>query len=255
MERIMSLSGCNAIVTGGAQGIGRACVEALIDSGARVAIADLKLAEGTATAAAFPDKAIAIECDVADPKSVTGMIDRAEKELGPITILVNNAGIAIGEDFLSVSVESFQKVLSVNLLGSFVATQTVAKRMIAQGLKGSIVNMSSINAVLAIPAIASYCASKGGVAQLTKAAALALAPHGIRVNAVGPGSIMTDMLRGVASDPAAMRNVMSRTPLGRIGDPIEIGNVVAFLASDKSSYITGETIFVDGGRLALNYTV
>jgi glucose 1-dehydrogenase len=255
MERIMSLSGCNAIVTGGAQGIGRACVEALIDSGARVAIADLKLAEGATTAAAFPDKAIAIECDVADPKSVTGMIDRAEKELGPITVLVNNAGIAIGEDFLSVSVESFQKVLSVNLLGSFVATQTVAKRMIAQGLKGSIVNMSSINAVLAIPAIASYCASKGGVAQLTKAAALALAPHGIRVNAVGPGSIMTDMLRGVASDPAAMRNVMSRTPLGRIGDPIEIGNVVAFLASDKSSYITGETIFVDGGRLALNYTV
>jgi len=251
----MSLSGCNAIVTGGAQGIGRACVEALIAEGARVAIADIKLAEATETAAAFPGQAIALDCDVAKPDSIVAMVDRAEAELGPISVLVNNAGIAIGEDFLQTSVESFQKVLSINLVGTFVASQAVAKRMIANGIKGSIVNMSSINAVLAIPTIASYCASKGGVAQLTKVAALALAPHGIRVNAVGPGSIMTDMLRGVAGDPEATRMVMSRTPLGRIGDPSEIGSVVAFLASSKSSYVTGETIFVDGGRLALNYTV
>lgn len=251
----MSLQGRNAIVTGGAQGIGKACVEALIRDGAKVAVADLKLDTARETAAAFPGNAIAIACDVSDGASVAAMVAKAEHDLGPISVLVNNAGIAIGGDFLDLPVESFEKVLAVNLIGTFRVTQLVARRMVAQNLKGSIVNMSSINAVLAIPAIASYCASKGGVAQLTKASALALIPHGIRVNAVGPGSIMTDMMRSVAGDDAAMRVVMSRTPIKRLGDPMEIGEVVAFLAGEKSSYITGETIFVDGGRMALNYTV
>ena len=126
--------------------------------------------------------------------------------------------------------------------------------MVAKGIEGAVVNMSSINAQVAIPAIAAYCASKGGVMQLTKSAALALAPHGIRVNAVGPGSIDTAMMAGVNADPNAMKMVMSRTPMGRVGDPREIGDVVAFLASDKASYITGETIYADGGRLGMNYT-
>lgn len=125
--------------------------------------------------------------------------------------------------------------------------------MVSEGIKGSIVNMSSINAQVSIPTIVSYCASKGGVMQMTKAAALALASHGIRVNAVGPGSIDTDMLASVNSNPDAMKMVLSRTPLGRLGEASEIGSVVAFLASDKASYITGETIYVDGGRLGLNY--
>ena len=125
--------------------------------------------------------------------------------------------------------------------------------MVAKGIAGAIVNMSSINAQVAIPAIAAYCASKGGVMQLTKASALALAPHNIRVNAVGPGSIDTAMMAGVNADPSAMDMVLSRTPLKRIGSPREIGNVVAFLASDKASYVTGETIYVDGGRLGMNY--
>jgi NAD(P)-dependent dehydrogenase (short-subunit alcohol dehydrogenase family) len=115
--------------------------------------------------------------------------------------------------------------------------------------------MSSINQQVAIPAIAGYCASKGGVAQVTKVAALALAPHGIRVNAVGPGSIDTEMMAGVNADPTAWARAMSRTPLQRAGTAREIGDVVAFLASEKATYVTGETIFVDGGRLALNYTV
>ena len=127
--------------------------------------------------------------------------------------------------------------------------------MIAHDIRGAIVNMSSINAQVAIPTIPAYCASKGGIMQLTKAAALSLAPHGIRVNAVGPGSIDTAMMAGVNADEAAMQRVMSRTPLQRVGEPAEIGNIVAFLASDKASYITGETIYADGGRLALNYTV
>jgi len=168
--------------------------------------------------------------------------------------LVNNAGIALPNDFLDYSVEDFEKVIALNLTGYFVATQRAAKAMVANGIEGAIVNMSSINAQVAIPAIPAYCASKGGVTQLTKAAALALAPHNIRVNAVGPGSIDTAMMAGVNANPEAMARVMSRTPLQRVGTPREIGDVVAFLASRKASYITGETINVDGGRLGMNYT-
>ena len=127
--------------------------------------------------------------------------------------------------------------------------------MVAKGIEGTIVNMSSVNAQVAIPTVASYCASKGGVMQLTKAAALALAPHNIRVNAVGPGSIDTAMMASVNADLGAMEMVMSRTPLKRMGTPREIGDVVAFLVSDKASYITGETIYVDGGRIGMNYTM
>ena len=126
--------------------------------------------------------------------------------------------------------------------------------MVEDKIEGAIVNMSSINAQVAIPAIPAYCASKGGVMQLTKAMALALAPHNIRVNAVGPGSIDTEMMAGVNANPEAMKMVMSRTPLKRVGAAREIGDVVAFLASKKASYITGETIYVDGGRIGMNYT-
>jgi NAD(P)-dependent dehydrogenase (short-subunit alcohol dehydrogenase family) len=145
-------------------------------------------------------------------------------------------------------------VIDINVVGVFLATQHAARSMIANNIAGAIVNMSSINAVVAIPTIPAYCASKGAVMQLTKAASLALAPHGIRVNAVGPGSIDTAMMAAVNANPAALQTAMSRTPLKRVGAPKEVGDVVAFLASDKASYITGETIYVDGGRLALNYT-
>jgi NAD(P)-dependent dehydrogenase (short-subunit alcohol dehydrogenase family) len=251
----MDLDGQIAIVTGGAQGIGLGCVRSLVREGARVVIADMKVDVAQAAAREFGDKVIVISCDVSDAKAVTAMVDQAERELGPVSVLVNNAGIALGGDFLELPVEFFEKVLKVNLVGTFQVTQAVARRMVKAKTAGSIVNISSINAVVAIPGIAAYCASKGGIAQLTKAAALALAPHSIRVNAVGPGSIMTDMLKGVAGNEAAMKMVMSRTPIGRIGDTREVGDVVAFLASNKSSYITGETIYIDGGRLALNYTV
>ena len=145
-------------------------------------------------------------------------------------------------------------MIDLNLVGTFAALQRAARAMVDHKIAGAIVNMSSVNAQMAIPTIAAYCASKGGVMQLTKAAALALAPHGIRVNAVGPGSIDTDMMAAVNANPEAMAMVMSRTPLKRIGTPREIGDIVAFLASAKASYITGETIYVDGGRLGLNYT-
>jgi NAD(P)-dependent dehydrogenase (short-subunit alcohol dehydrogenase family) len=195
-----------------------------------------------------------VVCDMSDPKAINSMFDEIETKHGGISVLVNNAGIAMPKPFFETSVEDFRKVIDINLVGVFLAIQRAAKSMIANKIEGAIVNMSSINAVVAIPAIASYCASKGGVMQLTKAASLALAPHGIRVNAVGPGSIDTEMMAGVNANPEAMKMVMSRTPLQRIGSPREIGDVVAFLASPKASYITGETIYVDGGRLGMNYT-
>lgn len=243
-----------AVVTGAARGIGFACAEALAEDGLRIVLADI---DGSAVAAAAErlGALAGFEIDMGDPAAVTDLFDRLETGFGPATVLVNNAGVAMPGDFLSYDLETFQRVISVNLTGVFLATQRAAKTMIDHGIEGAVVNMSSINAQVAIPAIPAYCASKGGVAQFTKVAALALAPHNIRVNAVGPGSIDTEMMAGVNANPEAMARVLSRTPLGRVGAAREIGDVVAFLASAKASYITGETIYVDGGRLGLNYTV
>jgi len=243
-----------ALVTGGARGIGFACAEALAEDGARIVLADIN-GDGVIEAATkLGDGAIGLACDVSDPAQVSALFERIEAEVGPVSTLVNNAGIGRPGDFLEMPVEQFKQVIDVNLTGTFMVLQRAARTMVAKGIKGSVINMSSINAQVAIPTIAAYCASKGGVMQLTKSASLALAPHGIRVNAVGPGSIDTDMLAGVNASPAAMEVVLARTPMKRIGSPREIGDVVAFLASPKASYITGETIYVDGGRLGLNYT-
>ncbi|MEL6219755.1 MAG: SDR family oxidoreductase [Pseudomonadota bacterium] len=243
-----------AIVTGAAQGIGYASAEALAEDGARIVLVDIK-AEALAEAASqLGGDHLAIPCDVGVPDQIAALFDRVEAEAGPVSILVNNAGIALPGDFLDYSLADFQRVLDVNLTGVFLATQRAAKTMVAEKIEGAVVNMSSINAQVAIPAIPAYCATKGGIMQLTKAAALALAPHGIRVNAVGPGSIDTAMMAGVNTNPEAMKRVLSRTPLGRVGSPREVGDVVAFLASKKAAYITGETIYVDGGRLGMNYT-
>ena len=243
-----------ALVTGAAQGIGYACAEALAADGARVVLADINEEGVMAAAERLGGGAVGLACDMGDPAQIAALFDRVEAELGPVSILVNNAGIAAPGDFLETSLEQFRKVIDVNLTGTFLAIQRAARGMVAKGIEGAVVNMSSINAQVAIPSIAAYCASKGGVMQLTKAVALALAPHNIRVNAVGPGSIDTEMMAGVNANPEAMKMVMSRTPLKRVGTPREIGEVVAFLASPKASYITGETIYVDGGRIAMNYT-
>ena len=244
-----------AVITGGAQGIGYACAEAICESGARIVLADIN-ADGVAKAAeTLGHGTVGTTCDMGDPKQVDALFDQIEAEFGAASILVNNAGIALPTPFLETTLDQFQSVIDVNLTGTFQAIQRAAKAMVSKGIEGAIVNMSSINAQVAIPSIAAYCASKGGVMQLTKAAALALAPHNIRVNAVGPGSIDTAMMASVNDNPDAMKMVMSRTPLKRIGSPREIGDVVAFLASDKASYITGETIYVDGGRMGMNYTM
>lgn len=242
-----------ALITGAAQGIGLACAEALVEDGYDVILSDIN-ADGVAETAKKLGALAAISCDMGDLNQIKAMFAQIAQDHGPIHALVNNAGVALPGDFLSYDVETFDKVISINLRGVFVATQMAARVMVENKIEGAIVNMSSINAQLAIPAIPAYCASKGGVMQLTKVAALALAKNNIRVNAVGPGSIDTAMMAGVNANPEAFKTAMSRTPLGRAGDAREIGDVVAFLCSKKASYITGETIYVDGGRMGLNYT-
>ena len=241
-----------ALITGAAQGIGYACAEALKEDGYDVILSDIN--EDGLAEASEKLGAAAIPCDMGDMAQIARMFEAVAASHGPLHALVNNAGVAMPGDFLDYDVETFDKVISINLRGVFLATQRAARMMVEHKIEGAIVNMSSINAQVAIPAIPAYCASKGGVMQLTKVAALALAKHNIRVNAVGPGSIDTAMMAGVNANPEAFKVAMSRTPLGRAGSAREIGDVVAFLCSQKSSYITGETIYVDGGRLGLNYT-
>ncbi len=257
----MSLENKVAIVTGGANGIGLAVARRFAKDGARVVVADIDEDAGSrAVEEVGAHGAVRfVRCDVGDKADVANLVAATVQSWGSIDVLVSNAGIVHGADFLAIEEADFDRVIRVNLKGMFLVGQAVARQMVNQiedgGTPGAIVNMSSINAVVAIGNQVPYSASKGGVMQLTKVMALSLAPYGIRVNAIGPGSIMTEMLASVAHDKAAKTRVLSRTPLGRIGDPSEIASVAAFLADDDASYVTGQTIYVDGGRLPLNYTV
>lgn len=247
------LSGRVCIVTGGAQGIGEACVRRFAREGALVVIADIDDAKGQALATEL--QASYVHCDVGDKAQVDMLVQHTVELHGRIDVLVSNAGIFKAADFLDVAEADFDAVLRVNLKGAFLIGQAVAREMAKVG-SGAIVNMSSVNGVLAIPNIASYNVSKGGINQLTRVMALALAGIGIRVNAVAPGTIATELAaRAVLTSEAAKQKIMSRTPLKRLGTPEEIADVVAFLASDAASYMTGEIVVVDGGRMALNYTV
>jgi NAD(P)-dependent dehydrogenase (short-subunit alcohol dehydrogenase family) len=255
----MKLSGKVAIVTGAAHGIGLAIARRYVAEGADVVIADVDAAAGSAAARALGESCRFSSADVGDAQAVERLVADACEAFGALDILVNNAGIVHAADFLELKEADFDRVLRVNLKGAFLVGQAAAHRMVEQVKAGrppgAIINMSSVNAVLAIPNQAPYCVSKGGLAQLTKVMALSLAPYGIRVNAIGPGSIMTDILKSVATDRETKRRLLARTPLGRIGVPDEVAAVAAFLASDDASYVTGQTVYADGGRLGLNYTV
>ena len=255
-----NLDGKIAIVTGGAQGIGYAIAKRLLQDGCRVAIADIDKPKGAAAVADLEDFGPIhyFHTDVASRLDVHNLVAGVLDLWGDIDILVNNAGIVHNADFLDIAESDFDRVLDVNLKGAFLTGQAVARYMVEKvkdgGPAGAIVNMSSINGTVAIPNQVPYCVSKGGINQLTKVMALSLAPHGIRVNAVGPGSIMTEMLAAVNNDPAARNRILSRTPLGRIGDAAEVAAIVSFLASRDAGYMTGEIVHADGGRLAMNYT-
>ena len=250
----MKLANKVALVTGGAHGIGLAIAKRYVAEGASVTIADIDSTAGQAAADALgPAKCRFIAADVGNAGDAENAVAATCQAFGGLDILVNNAGIIHGADFLELKEADFDRVLRVNLKGAFLVGQAAARRMVRQveagRTPGAIINMSSINAVVAIPNHAPYCVSKGGLDQLTKVMALALAPYRIRVNAIGPGSIMTDILKAVATDREAKRRLLARTPLGRIGDPDEIAAVAVFLASQDASYVTGQTIYADGGRL------
>ena len=254
MDTPQRLKGRRALVTGAARGIGFAIAERFTAEGAQVTLVDLLEDAGRAAAARLPNASFAA-ADVSRSDDVRRVVADMLAQDPRIDILVNNAGILHGCEFLDLAEEDFDRVLRVNVKSMFLLGQAVAKSMVAGGVKGSIVNMSSVNAVLAIPTQVTYTVSKGAVNQLTKVMALALAPHGIRVNAIGPGTIATEMTRRVQTDADVHRRIMSRTPLGRLGQPSEIAAVAAFLASDDASYLTGQTLYPDGGRLGLNYTM
>lgn len=263
------MAGRVVIVTGAARGIGLACVRRFLGDGYRVVLADRDEHEVKAALAdldAAEGRAIAVHCDVSDKLSVHNLLAETLSSFGEIHTVINNAGIAKPGGALDLSERDFDRVLAVNLRGAFLVSKYIAKYFIEtlnadddrSGIHDpnfSIINMSSINAKVALPDYLAYCVSKGGMNQMTKAMALELAPYGVRVNAIGPGSVKTDMLGSVLGDSAAMNKIRARTPLGRVAQPEEIASVAAFLASEDASYMTGECLYVDGGRLSLNYTM
>jgi len=198
---------------------------------------------------------LAVQMDVSQEDDCESLLTACVEHFGQCDILLNNAGIIAQGSILNVSTEDFDRVLAVNLRGTFLLSRAVANHMVDRSIHGTIINMSSTNAVVAIPDQLPYATSKGAVGQLTKVMAMELAAHDIRVNAIGPGSISTDMLNVVLKDETARRTILSRTPMGRVGDPSEVASVAVFLASDYASYLTGQTLYPDGGRLSLNYTV
>jgi NAD(P)-dependent dehydrogenase (short-subunit alcohol dehydrogenase family) len=250
---VRRLEGEVAVVTGAGRGIGRAIAGALAAEGAAVAIAELDTqtaGEAAEECAGFGVCAVALPTNVSDADQVEALFVDCARELGEATILVNNAGIGVPGPLLDYREEQWQRQLDVNLKGVFLCLQAAARRMVPRRA-GRIVSIASTAAFVSSSQLAevAYDVSKAGVRQLTISAAYELAPHGITVNAVAPGQILTDLTRKGMSDPERYSRAVAKIPLGRLGTPEDVAAAVVFLASSDASYITGHTLVVDGGWL------
>ena len=247
----MKLKGKVALVTGAGRGIGRGIAEVFAEQGADVAVndvVDMQQAEAVAASLrANGRRAIVVQADVAKRTDVEPMIDKVWSELGPIDILVNNAGIETIVPFLELTDEQWTRLVDVNLRGAWLCSQVFCRRALAEGRKGSIVNIGSIQAAKVLPGRTHYAPTKLGLEALTRNMSAEMTPQGIRVNCIHPGLIDTPMTEWVMKSPDILPIVLAQISLGRAGEPREIGTVAAFFASDDASYLTGQSIFVDGG--------
>lgn len=242
-----------AIVTGAGSGNGRGIALRFAEEGARVVAADVDIEGARETATLVSEaggEAFAVRADVGRREQVAAMVEAAGERFGGVDILVNNAGVETLVPLLDLEESEWDRVVDTNLKGAFLCGQIAARAMVSTGTAGAIVNVASINAKVTLAGQAHYTSSKGGLLMLTKSMAIDLAPHGIRVNAVGPGVIETRMTERSLSDPQRRAMLLSKVPLGRVGQPRDVANAALFLASDEASYITGTTLYVDGGWLA-----
>jgi glucose 1-dehydrogenase len=242
-----------AVVTGSSSGIGEAIALAFAAEGAAVVVnysrhedAAQKVLDKIENAGG---KGLVVGADVSDPKEVEAMVQQAVGTFGRLDIMVNNAGMERKMPFLETPFEVWQQTIAVNLTGPWLGCQAAAKQMVTQGDGGRIINVSSVHEDLAMPTNSPYCATKGGVRMLMRTLAVELAPHDITVNNIAPGAIETPMDAPLEQNPDQMKKLLSEIPLGRMGKPEEVANLAIFLASDDSSYVTGSTLFVDGGMI------
>jgi len=253
---MFSLKNKVALVTGARRGMGRSHAITLAKAGAKVVVSDISLEDCEKVVGEIKKiggEALAIKCDVSKKLEVDEMIQKTVKEFGKLDILVNNAGICQFKPFLELTEEDWDRTININLKGYFLCSQAAAKEMIKQKSGGAIVNIASIamgQVGVGFSTLAHYCSSKGGIVAMTETLALELAPYNIRVNAVAPGIIDTPMVAPLKQDQKTMEGTLARIPLRRVGKPEEVSNLVLFLASDKSSYMTGSTVVIDGGWLA-----
>ena len=249
MSDLFSLKGRVALVTGSAQGLGNTMARGLMEAGARIVLSDVSQAALDKAVEAFKaegQEVAAYRFDISDEPGVTAAVEAIEREVGPIDILINNAGIHKRNLLIDMPVENWRKVIDVNLSGAFIVGRAVARGMI-QRRYGKIINISSINAMMVRPNIGNYCAAKGGIVTLTKSMATEWGEYNINVNAIGPGYCLTDLTKPLAEDPEFDAWVKSEVPLRRWGNPRDLVGVAVMLASPASDYISGQTIYVDGG--------
>ena len=252
--KMFKLTGKTAIVTGASRGIGEAIAKGFAQAGADLVLVSrniIALEEVAKEIKAFGREALSIAADIGNPEEIQRTIDNTLKVFPRIDILVNNAGISpILKKAEEVPLREWEEIVKVNLTGTFLFCQAVGKVMIQQG-GGKIINMVSVGAVVGFPRQIAYCATKGGILQLTKVLAIEWARHNIQVNAIGPAYLETELTKGMRESKIISENLLRRTPMGRFGRPEEIVGAALYLASDTSSYVTGQTLFVDGGWLAL----